>query len=168
MRAIWIVPVIASILILGTLGFAYGIGTDFLFKFGSYGSGDGQFTSPQGVAVDSSGNIYVADRGNKRIQIFNSAGVFQSEFGSYGSGDDQFGSPKGITLDSSGNIYIADLGNNRIQIFNSAGVFQSEFGTTCTLYGGAVNCHVIWNTELAVASFKWTRTIWVNTTKSTG
>jgi len=149
MRAIWIIPVIVSILILGTLGLAYGIGTDFLFKFGSEGSGDGQFIAVKGIAVDSSGNIYVADRGNLRIQIFNSAGNFIKMFGwgvdtganafetctsgcqagISGSGDDQFSNPIDIAIDSSGNIYVVDIKNDRIQIFNSAGVFQSKFGS---------------------------------------
>ncbi len=48
----------------------------FLSKFGSYGSGDGQFSYPYGIAIDSAGNIYVADTNNNRIQKFNSAGRF--------------------------------------------------------------------------------------------
>lgn len=42
----------------------------FILKWGSYGSGDGQFVTPYGVAADSSGNVYVADTGNHRIQKF--------------------------------------------------------------------------------------------------
>jgi DNA-binding beta-propeller fold protein YncE len=41
-----------------------------LLRFGTTGSGDGQFNSPRGIAVDSSGNIYVADTGNHRVQKF--------------------------------------------------------------------------------------------------
>ena len=42
----------------------------FLTKWGSMGSGDGQFNLPRGVAVDGSGNVYVADQNNSRIQKF--------------------------------------------------------------------------------------------------
>ena len=48
----------------------------FLLKWGSNGSGDGQFSLPLGVAVDSAGNVYVADLFNFRIQKFNSSGTF--------------------------------------------------------------------------------------------
>lgn len=47
----------------------YSADGDFLFKFGSHGEGNGQFNAPTGVAVDSNGNIIVADWGNSRIQV---------------------------------------------------------------------------------------------------
>ena len=90
---------------------------------------DGSFYHPQGIAIDSSGNIWVADTFNNRIQKFNSAGVYQSKFGTLGNGDNQFNTPRGIATDSSGNIWVADTNNHRIQKFNSAGVYQSKFGT---------------------------------------
>jgi len=96
---------------------------------GISGSGDGQFDAPFGIAVDSMKNIYVADLGNNRIQVFNSAGIFLFEFGSLGGGDGQFDDPSGIAVDSMKNIYVADFGNHRIQVFNSAGNFLFEFGS---------------------------------------
>ena len=63
---------------------------------------------PTGVAVDSSGNVYVADNGNNRIQKFNSNGKFITKWGSYGTADGQFSSPIGVAVDSSGNVYVAD------------------------------------------------------------
>jgi tripartite motif-containing protein 71 len=83
---------------------------------GSKGSGDGQFIGPQWVAIDSSGNIYVADTYNHRIQKFNSDGAFLTKWGSEGSGDGQFNFPT-VAVDSSGNVYVADFGNHRIQKF---------------------------------------------------
>jgi len=59
----------------------------FAFKFGSFGTGNGQFQVPQGVAVDSAGNIYVADTRNSRIQVFDSSGNFLFKFGGFGSWD---------------------------------------------------------------------------------
>lgn len=79
---------------------------------------DGEFNQPSRVYVDTSGNIYVADTSNYRIQKFNNAGIFQMKFGSYGTGDGQFAGPVGISADSGGSIYVVDMSNNRIQKFN--------------------------------------------------
>ena len=64
---------------------------NFLTKWGSVGTGDGQFGSyPRGVAVESSNNVYVSDPGNYRIQKFDSSGNFLTKWGSVGTGDGQF------------------------------------------------------------------------------
>ncbi len=106
-------------------------GYQFVTKWGSLGSGDGQFNSPFGVAVDSSGNVYVADINNHRIQKFNSSGTFITKWGSSGSGDGQFDSPMGVAVDSSGNIYVCEQ-NHRIQKFNSSGTFITKWGSSGT------------------------------------
>ena len=63
--------------------------------------------------MDGSGNVYVADTCNHRIQKFSSEGVFLAKWGSYGSGDGQFYSPFGVAVDGSGmNVYVADSDNN--------------------------------------------------------
>ena len=81
------------------------------------GTNDGRFQYPNGVTTDASGNVYVADSDNNRIQKFDSSGTFLAKWGTYGSADGEFDSPFGITTDSSGNVYVADTGNNRIQKF---------------------------------------------------
>ena len=88
----------------------------FMGKWGSSGSGDGQFGSPAGVATDSAGNVYVADFGNSRIQKFDSSGTFILKWGSSGSGDGQFSFPRGVATDAC-SLYVADTNNNRIQKF---------------------------------------------------
>ncbi|MBI4329996.1 MAG: hypothetical protein HY673_01795, partial [Chloroflexi bacterium] len=84
---------------------------------GSEGSGDGQFYSPQGIAVDAGGYVYVADTGNHRIQKFSATGTFLGKFGSYGAGNDQFINPSGVAVDGSGYVYVADTGNHRVKKF---------------------------------------------------
>ena len=84
---------------------------------GSYGSGDGQFNGVYGVAVDSSGNVYVPDAGLRRVQTFDGSGALLTTWGSPGTGDGQFAYPLGVAVDASGNIYIADSSNYRIQKF---------------------------------------------------
>ncbi|MBF0564727.1 MAG: hypothetical protein HQK89_05745 [Nitrospirae bacterium] len=90
------------------------------------------FNGPSGIAVDSSGNVYVADTSNNRIQKFNSSGQFIAKWGSQGNGDGQFYQPFGIAVDSSGNVYVADTSNNRIQKFNSSGQFVAKWGSSGT------------------------------------
>jgi DNA-binding beta-propeller fold protein YncE len=102
---------------------------NFLLKWGSSGSGDGQFDGLQGIAVDPSGNVYVADLWNHRIQKFDANGNFLTKWGSPGSGDGQFVLPRGLATDSSGNLYVADFGNDRIQQFDANGTLLAKWGT---------------------------------------
>src|SRR5262249_12169883 len=62
----------------------------FVTKWGNAGSGDGEFNSPIGVAVDANGNVFVADWENQRVQKFTNTGAFLAKWGSAGSGDGQF------------------------------------------------------------------------------
>ncbi|WP_284645292.1 immunoglobulin domain-containing protein [Paenibacillus silviterrae] len=86
---------------------------------GGAGSGLGEFSNPFGVAVDSSGNVYVADTSNHRIQKLNLSTDTWSEWkkigGGAGNGLGAFNGPNGVTVDSSGNVYVADSSNHRIQ-----------------------------------------------------
>jgi DNA-binding beta-propeller fold protein YncE len=79
--------------------------------WGSEGTGEGQFIEDHGIAVDSSGNVYVVDTRNNRIQKFSSDGTFIRAWGSEGCGTDQFLIPHDIAVDSSGNVYVTDSGN---------------------------------------------------------
>jgi CSLREA domain-containing protein len=101
----------------------------FITKWGSLGSGDGQFELPRAVAVDGQGNVYVADSGNHRIQKFTSDGAFLTKWGGFGSGDGQFIRPPGVAADGQGNVYVADANNNRIQKFTSTGTFLLKWGS---------------------------------------
>ena len=79
----------------------------FKGMWGSFGTGDGEFNRPRGIAVDSDGNVYVADSGNHRIQKFTSTGIFLDKWG----GEDQEGQfriPLHIAVDSNNDIYVTD------------------------------------------------------------
>jgi YD repeat-containing protein len=97
-------------------------------KAGIAGSGTGQLKAPKGVAIDSKGDIWVADTGNNRIEEFNEEGKSPKVFGSSGTAGGQFDEPKGIVIDSHGNVWIADSENFRIQELNEKGEFTKTFG----------------------------------------
>ena len=87
----------------------------FDLEWGSTGSANGEFASPKQVSFDTSGNVYVADAGNNRIQKFDSVGNHLLSWGTAGTGDGEFDLPEGIHVDSSNNVYVADTQNDRIQ-----------------------------------------------------
>ncbi len=91
--------------------------------FGSTGTGNGQMSKPGGVAIDASGNLWVADRGNNRLQKFNEKGEWVKTVGAKGSANGQFLAPSSIAFTSSGGFWVADSANNRLQQFNSAAEF---------------------------------------------
>jgi DNA-binding beta-propeller fold protein YncE len=101
----------------------------FVRKWGSFGTGPGQFNRPHDIAINNTGNIYVSDRDNNRIQKFTHNGTFIKAWGSKGSADGQFSIPYSIALDSSGNLYVADRENSRIQKFDENGKFLAKYGT---------------------------------------
>ncbi|OLD33558.1 MAG: hypothetical protein AUI61_00465, partial [Thaumarchaeota archaeon 13_1_40CM_2_39_13_2] len=100
---------------------------NFLFTWGTKGSGNGQFQAPMGIAV--SGNAtYVVDNELNRIEKFDMTGKFVTLWGSQGNGNGQFLLPQGIAVDPSGDVYVVDTGNSRIQKFDSNGKFILSFG----------------------------------------
>ncbi len=88
----------------------------------------GQFISPQGIATDSDGNVYVVDTGNNRIQKFDAAGNFLTLWGTAGSGDGQFQSPSYITI-VDGHAYVTDSYNSRVEVFDLEGKYVGQWGT---------------------------------------
>jgi DNA-binding beta-propeller fold protein YncE len=94
----------------------------YLEKFGSFGTGPGQFNLPWGIGLDRDGQVYVADWRNDRIQKFSLDGRV-TVFGSSGSGPGQFNRPSGVCVDSEGDIYVADWQNDRVQVLTPEGRF---------------------------------------------
>jgi sugar lactone lactonase YvrE len=107
---------------------------------GSAGSADGSGTAagfyyPRGVAVDSSGNVYVADTDSNKIRKIDSAGKVTTLAGSEAS----FKNPTGVAVDSSGNVYVADTNNNRIRKIDGSGVVSTLTGNGSSYYSDGVS-----------------------------
>lgn len=86
-------------------------------------------TNPFGLAVNQTGNLYVADVNNGQILVISSTtGAVLNTVGSPGFGNGQFFGPFGVGVDSNGNILVADTFNDRIQKFDNTGVFQFAVG----------------------------------------
>ncbi len=132
----------------------------FINKWGSGGSGEGEFIVPHLITMDQNGDIYIADAGNFRIQKFNSDGRFITQWGSKGTFSDadefaaagiaqdemgslylmgtqsgQFLGIGAIATDSKGDVYVSDSGGNRIQKFTSDGELITKWGTFGALDG---------------------------------
>jgi DNA-binding beta-propeller fold protein YncE len=113
---------------------------ELVTKWGSRGSANGQFQSPRGIAVDSSGNVYVADSGNHRVQKFSSDGAYVTKWGSEGFGDGQFHGASGLAVDSSRNVYVSDAvihgGGHRVLKFTDTGRMIGWWGQDGRGYTG--------------------------------
>ena len=145
-----------------------GIVTTLAGSAGSYGWADGtgsaaRFDYPEGVAVDGSGNVYVADTDNSTIRKITPAGVVTTlagSAGSYGSTDGtgsaaRFSYPEGLAVDSAGNIYVADTYSNTIRKITPVGIVSTlagSVGSYGSTDGAGSNARFGYPTSLAVSS----------------
>ncbi|HXM41566.1 MAG TPA: hypothetical protein VN924_09955 [Bryobacteraceae bacterium] len=121
-----------------------GVESDGASICGAYNGDGGPATSalligPQGVAVDASGNLYIADTGNDRIREVSTAGIISTIAGGGGALTDgvpatqaELIGPYGIAIDAAGNLYIADAGTNRIRKVPADGTITTVAGTLTT------------------------------------
>ena len=102
---------------------------------GGKGSGKGQFDSPTAIAIDGSGNFFVADTGNGRIQKFSPTGAFLTTIGTEEKHLES-SRPSGVAIDRAGHIYVADAGNHHVQKLAPSGTFVAEWkGAERGFYG---------------------------------
>ena len=106
---------------------------------GAAGGGllDGQFLLPQQLNVDSDWNIYVADLGNRRVQVFDKDGSHLRNIQPLAGGQPLFASPTGVAVDRAGNVYVSDLlpsivyridaVSGAVSVVGSAGTAQGQF-----------------------------------------
>lgn len=119
-----------------------GVVTTFAGQPGVAGSADGPaasatFFGPNGIVINSSGTIYVADQTNNTIRTISPGGMVSTLAGSPGIGGSadgtgsaaQFSAPTGLALDSGGNIYVADNVNNKIRTVTPGGAVSTLAGT---------------------------------------
>src|SRR5918996_22434 len=89
---------------------------------------DGSFMWPTSVALDKSGNTYVADEWLNRITVFDKNGRCIGKWGTPGDGDGEINCPSGLAFDSEDNLYLVDSENHRVQLFTKEGKFLSKWG----------------------------------------
>lgn len=161
---------------------ATGVVSTFAGLAGTSGSADGtgpeaRFSSPNGVAVDSAGSVYVADTGNNTIRKVTSAGVVTTLAGSPlvvgnsdGTGmDAQFNGPSGVALDELGSLYVIDSSNHTIRKGSPtpAGVslslpgFDANSGAFGFLISGTTGSQVVVEASMDLAIWVplWTNTL---------
>jgi uncharacterized protein (TIGR03663 family) len=105
------------------------------FSPGDGGSGQAAFYGPRGVAVGPSPRtgseggqlVYVADTGNKRVQVFDATGDFAFQWGGGGTVEGYLDEPVGIAFGPEGDVYVADTWNRRVQVFDSGGGFLRQW-----------------------------------------
>lgn len=139
--------------LLGGTGTAQAQEPEFLFTFGSSGSGDGEFLSPREVDVDLNDAMYVLDRDNRRVQVFDASGSYLYQFPIPGSSF----KPAALAVDTnSGNIVVVDAGAHRAQVFDTGGTLLFQFGSFGSgdgQFNEPINVDIDENGKIYVADF---------------
>jgi uncharacterized protein (TIGR03437 family) len=124
-----------------------------------------QLNTPTGLALDSAGNLYIADSGNNAVRKVSKSGAIATVAGNGSMGYSGDGGaataaalddPEGVTVDPSGLLYIADTFNNRVRVVSLGGTIQTAAGTGISSYSGdggaAVNAGLYLPTDVATDS----------------
>ncbi len=104
-----------------TLSDSEGINATFVRKWGTLGTGDGQFDGAAPIAINSTGHVYVVELYNRRVQVFHKNGTFIHKWAlSY--------NPRGIAINETGHVYISD-GSGSIKIYTHNGSLTHQWGS---------------------------------------
>ena len=125
-------------------------------SWGRSGSGEGELSRPTGIAVAVTGEVYVADTGNDRIQVFGRDGTYLRGFGSRGAAPGQLRRPMDLDIDDAGRVYVAELGGDRVQVFTAQGEWLREIRSDATEAGsfdGAAGVWIAPDGDVFVADF---------------
>lgn len=133
-----------------------GVRVCFVTRWGHFGIADGDLASPSGLVAGTSGELFVTDAGNHRVQRYvhvasastcpagtTEVSNFGAErtcaagyFGTYGNGDGELNAPRAVACDpDTAALYVADTGNSRVQRFSKEGAFLGKWGTYGTSAG---------------------------------
>jgi DNA-binding beta-propeller fold protein YncE len=96
------------------------------FTFGGFGSEPGRFRGVADIAVDRMRAIYVADRGNNRVQVFDPLGGYLRTIQGTKGGLGPLRGPTGVAVDRFGRVFVADTGNGRVVVFSASGTAVAE------------------------------------------
>lgn len=107
----------------------------FVDSFGFAGTVNGAFDGPRGIGISASGDAYVVDSRNDRVQVFSPAGDFLMRWGSFGEGGGEFDRPRALAVGPLGNVYVVDRSNHRVQKFGPGGNYLAEWGGLGSLPG---------------------------------
>lgn len=102
----------------------------FVRAFADRGQGEGQLSSPDQIALDAQGAVYVADGGNNRIEKFSAQGQYVASIGkgAFTAADDQLSDPKGVTIAPDGTLWAVDELYRRVQHYATDGRYLGGFG----------------------------------------
>lgn len=124
----------------------YSTDSKLLREWGKFGTGDGEFDSPGGIAITHDGRVYVCDQCNRRVQVFTTDGTFVTKWGRKGFQPGEFGGdphpkaffagPTFVASDSQGDVYTTEAILCRVQKFSSEGKPLTAWGSTEAKPGG--------------------------------
>ena len=97
-------------------------------KFGSRGTGNGEFCNPRGIVFHANSHLYVTDYGNHRVQKFDINGTYLFQFGTNGTANGRLWCPVGIVLHND-KLYVAEWGNHCISVFQLDGQLSNIIGS---------------------------------------